>query len=71
MHTYSSRLWFVLHLELYLPGESVFFADIGKFVSASDPGTSLVCVTSNVNVNCCRGMDGPNSRSLGESMAFP
>ena len=44
----------------------MFFADIGKFVSASDPGTSLVCVTSNINMNCCRGMDGPNSKSLGE-----
>ena len=43
------------------------FTDIGTFVSASDPGTSLVCVTSNVNMNCCRGMDGPNNNgNLGE-----
>ena len=66
----DSGLYFTLNGTLYLPGESVFFADIGKFVSTSDdrsdPGTSLVCVTSNVNMNCCRGMDGPNSGSLGE-----
>ena len=39
-------------------GDAVLITDIGKFVSTSDPGTSLVCVTSNINTNCCRVADG-------------
>ena len=63
----DSGLYFTLNGILYLPGESVFFADIGKFVSETDPGTSLVCVTSNINMNCCRRIDGPNdSGNVGE-----
>ena len=30
------------------------------FENRTDPGASLVCVTSNVNTNCCRGNDGGN-----------
>ncbi len=30
-----------------------------------DPGPSLVCVTSNVNTNCCRGSDHPGSGPVG------
>ncbi len=31
----------------------------------SDPGPSLVCVTSNVNTMCCRGIDHPGSGAVG------
>ena len=41
---------------VYLPGDTILIADIGEFVS----GTSLVCVTSNVNSQCCRRSDGGN-----------
>ena len=44
---------------MYLPGETVLITDIGAQMSPTDPGTSLVCVTSNVNTECCRGADGP------------
>ncbi len=37
----------------YLPGDR------------TDPGPSLVCVTSNVNTMCCRGADNPNGGSQG------
>ncbi len=40
----------------YLPGNG--FNQI-------DPGPSLVCVTSNVNINCCRGADHPGSGRVG------
>ena len=32
----------------------------------SDPGFSLVCVTTNVNLQCCRGADNPNGVGRGE-----
>ena len=36
----------------YLPGHSV-----PQPAGRSDPGTTLVCVTTNVNTACCRGGD--------------
>ena len=47
---------------MYLPGDAVLITDIGVFNAANitDPGTSLVCVTINVNTKCCRKKDGPD-----------
>ena len=49
---------------VYLPGDTVLITDIGIFVQVQDnpvdPGSSLVCVTTNVNTACCRGSDGGN-----------
>ena len=43
----------------YLPGASVLISDIGSQPAdnRSDPGSTLVCVTTNVNNACCRGED--------------
>ena len=42
----------------YLPGDSVLISDIGSQPSdRSDPGSTLVCVTANVNTACCRSGD--------------
>ena len=57
----SSGLYFTLAGTVYLPGDTVLIHDIGDFASMVDithPGRSLVCVTSNVNTECCRGSDG-------------
>ena len=52
---------------MYLPGDTVFITDIGiGLVADPNPGSSLVCNTSNVNTHCCRGRDNPNGPSLGE-----
>ena len=41
-----------------LPDESVNITDIGEQPSdRSDAETTLVCVTDNVNMACCRGSD--------------
>ena len=46
---------------IYLPGDSVLITDIGQLPDLrSDPGSTLVCVTSNVNTQCCRGSDEGN-----------
>ncbi len=34
-------------------------------IGFQDPGLSLVCNTSNVNTNCCRGSDHPGNGSVG------
>ena len=65
----SSGLYFTLAGTIYLPGDTVLITEIGDFPPApvpTDPGTSLVCVTSLVNMECCRGSDNPNGGSLGE-----
>ena len=55
----SSGLYFMLGNNIYLPGGSVLITDIGyQPANRSDPGSTLVCVTTNVNTACCRGSDG-------------
>ncbi len=56
----SSGLYFQLNNTLYFPGDTVFINNIGNenYYNRSDPMLSLVCVTSNVNRNCCRWSDG-------------
>ena len=42
----------------YLPGESVLISDIGpQPFDRSIPGSTLVCVTTNVNTACCKSDD--------------
>ena len=39
---------------IYLPGEVLFISDIGSQPDdRSDPGSTLVCVTSSINTTCC------------------
>ena len=43
---------------ILLPGESVNITDIGEQPhNRSDNGSTLVCVTDNVNMACCRNRD--------------
>ena len=50
---------------VYLPGDSVHITDIGEqqLDDRPDPGSTLVCVTTNVNTACCRGKDNPNNQN--------
>ena len=53
---------------MYLPGDTILITDIGSenTNNKSDPGSSLVCNTTNVNAQCCRNSDNPNGGSRGE-----
>ena len=51
----SSGLYFTLRGEVLLPGDSVLITDID-----SGGGAPLTCVTTNVNMACCRDRDGGN-----------
>ena len=46
-------LYFTLSGMVYIPGDTVLITSI-------DSESPLVCVTSNVNLDCCRGIDGGN-----------
>ncbi len=56
---------------VYLPGDTIPITDVGDsylpddLTNQNDSGPSLVCVTSNVNTNCCRGSDHPGNGSVG------
>ena len=59
----NTGLYFTLSGTVYLPNDTILITDIGSFNDddSRDPGSSLVCVTTNVNTRCCRGADNLNS----------
>ncbi len=62
----STGLYFSLNGVNYNPGSSINIADIGEQPGdRSDAGSTLVCVTTNVNTQCCRGGDNPNGGGIG------
>ena len=63
----STGLYFTLSGTVYLPGDTILITDIGSTNAGdSDPRSSLVCITTNVNTQCCRGNDNPNGGGRGE-----
>ena len=54
-----SGLYFTLNGTVYHPGEAVIITEIGDS-TRDNAGSSLLCVTSNVNTECCRTSDGGN-----------
>jgi len=48
---------------IHLPGDSVFISDISvpQPDDISDVGSTLVCVTTNINPACCRASDSNGS----------
>ena len=57
----ATGLYFRMGNHIYLPGQTVIISDIGEQPGdRSDPGSTLVCVTTNVNRACCRNKDGGN-----------
>ena len=61
----STGLYFMLGAKIYRPGDSVVITNIGEQEASnrSNPGSTLVCVTTNVNTACCRGNDNPNNQN--------
>ena len=48
----------MLNGTIFFDGASVLISDIGSQPAGrTDPGSTLVCVTTNVNTACCRGGD--------------
>ena len=54
-------LFFMWNKTTYLHGDVIFLYDIGTQPDdISDPGSTLVCVTTYINTACCRGADNNN-----------
>ncbi len=62
----STGLYFSLDGVIYNPGSSINIADIGEQPGDRNlVGPTLICVTTNVNTQCCRGSDNPNGGGIG------
>ena len=47
---------------IHLPGDSIRISDIQyQSDDCSDPRSTLICVTTNINIACCRDYDNPNN----------
>ena len=58
---HTAGLYFMWNKTTYLPGDAIFLYDIGPQPDdKSDPGSTLVCVTTYINTACCRGADNNN-----------
>ena len=57
----------MLNNTIYLPGDSLVITDIGEqqLDNRPEPGSTLLCITTNVNSDCCRNSDNPNSNPYG------
>ena len=52
---------------MYPSGHTLLINNIGKQPGdRSDPGHTVVCVTANVNTDCCRDGDNSNGGALGD-----
>ena len=63
----STGLYFMLNGTIHLPGDSVLVSDIGPQPdNRNDSGSTLVCVTTNVNTACCRNNDNNDMGAVGD-----
>ena len=59
----TGSLYFELNGVTYESGSSILITEVGEFLPSTGsffPDSSLVCVTSEVNSQCCRRRDGGN-----------
>ena len=56
----SFGLYFTLNGRIHLPGDTILISDIGpQPANLNNAGSTIVCVTTNVNTACCRDVDNP------------
>ena len=55
----------MLNGNIFLPGDTVLISDIGpQLVDRRIPESTLVCVTTNVNIACCRTLDNDGETNV-------
>ncbi len=70
-YNYVGGLYFIFNSTEYLAGDTLPITNVGdSFLPNNntkqvDPGLSLVCITSNVNTNCCRSADHGGNGPVG------
>ena len=54
----ATQLYFTWRGNRYEPGDSILITDVGVHHGDAGPGDSLVCVTTDVNTQCCTDIGG-------------
>ena len=54
----DTQLYFTWRGSRYEPGDSILITDVGVHYGDAGPGDSLVCVTTDVNTQCCTDAGG-------------
>ena len=54
----NTQLYFTWRGNRYEPGDSILITDVGLHHGDAGPGDSLVCVTTDVNTQCCTDEGG-------------
>ena len=54
----ATQLYFAWRGNRYEPGDSILITDVGLHHGNAGPGDSLVCVTTDVNTQCCTDVGG-------------
>ena len=54
----ATQLYFTWRGNRYEPGDSILISDVGLHHGDAGPGDSLVCVTTDVNTQCCTDLGG-------------
>ena len=54
----DTQLYFTWRGNRYEPGDSILITDVGLHHGDAGPGDSLVCVTTDVNIQCCTDAGG-------------
>ena len=54
----ATQLYFTWRGNRYEPGDSILITDVGLHHGDAGPGDSLVCVTTDVNTQCCTDVGG-------------
>ena len=54
----ATQLYFTWRGNRYEPGDSILITDVGLHDGDAGPGDSLVCVTNDVNTQCCTDRGG-------------
>ena len=54
----ATQLYFTWRGNRYEPGDSILITDVGLHHGDAGPGDSLVCVTTDVNTQCCTDRGG-------------
>ena len=65
-----TQLYFTWRGNRYEPGDSILITDVGVHHSNAGPGDSLVCVTTDVNTQCCTDQGKGSGSSLMGAWSF-
>ena len=67
----ATQLYFTWRGNRYEPGDSILITDVGLHHGDTGPGDSLVCITTDVNTQCCTDVGGTGEWFLPDGSMVP